>query len=116
MTMSLVILGVAFPVLLLSPMTDARRPFLNDLRHVSVVGPRVGGAVEPEVMAPMKTHPAVSRVISSIERKLVVSVPPVNQSPVRIHGAQEQDLQAMLDTPKPPAGSRPAGGLDERVA
>jgi hypothetical protein len=96
-TMALMILGVAFPAFLFAPMVNANQLFIEHLRYVSAISPRAGASVDPGVMAQVRTHPAVARVIPAIELPLMVDVPPVNRTTVRLYGVSEDDMQVLID-------------------
>jgi ABC-type lipoprotein release transport system permease subunit len=95
--MAMMILGVAFPVFLLSPMIDANRLFLEHLRRISHVRPRIGDSVDPAVAARIRTHPAVARVIPTVELWPMIEVPPVNRTTVRTYGVSEDDMRVLID-------------------
>jgi len=96
-TMALMILGVAFPAFLFAPMVNANQLFIEHLRYVSAISPRAGASVGPGVTAQVRTHPAVARVIPAIELHLMVDVPPVNRTTVRLYGVSEDDMPALID-------------------
>jgi len=96
-TIAAMILGVAFPVFLLSPMIDANRLFLEHLGQVSHVRPRLGDLVDPGVTAQIRAHPAVARVIPAVELWPMIQVPPVNRTPIRIYGVSEKDMRDLVD-------------------
>lgn len=70
--LGLMILGVPFPALFFAPVGDAMRPFAEPLRHVGIVTPRSGTAVDPAVMAQVRARPTVARVIPAMELPLRV--------------------------------------------
>jgi ABC-type lipoprotein release transport system permease subunit len=96
-TIASMILGVAFPVFLLSPMIDANRLFLEHLSQVSHVRPRTGDSVDPGVTAQIRAHPAAARVIPAVELWPMIQVPPVNRTPIRIYGVSENDMRVLVD-------------------
>jgi len=96
-TMALMILGVAFPMFLFSPMLDANKLLFEHLRYVSVVSPRAGDSIDPGVTAQIRTHPAVARVVPAVRLRLLLSIPPINQNPTSIYCVPEEDLQALIN-------------------
>jgi ABC-type lipoprotein release transport system permease subunit len=97
-TMGLMILGVAFPVFFFSPLIDAEKPlFLNYLRHVSEVEPGVARAVDPGLIAQIRSHPAVARVVHATLLHLAISVPPATETVALIYGVSEADLPYLVD-------------------
>jgi hypothetical protein len=92
------ILGMTFPMFLTSAMMDTQRPFfLNYLRHVSEVSPKVGRTVDPVLAAQIRTHPSVARVLPVTQLGLTISIPPLSITQARIYGVAEQDLPALID-------------------
>jgi hypothetical protein len=96
-TIAAMILGVAFPVFVLSPMIYANRLFLEHLGQVSHVRSRLGDSVDPGVMAQIRAHPAVARAILAVELWPMIEVPPVNRTPIRIYGVSEDDMRVLVD-------------------
>jgi ABC-type lipoprotein release transport system permease subunit len=97
-TMGLMILGVAFPVFFFSPLIDAEPPFfLNYLRYVGEVKPGVGRAVDPGLIAQIRSHPAVARVVHATLLHLAISVPPATETVALIYGVSEADLPYLVD-------------------
>jgi ABC-type lipoprotein release transport system permease subunit len=97
LSMTLMILGVALPVFLLSTLYDAMEPSYEYLRHLSAVSPVAGRAVDPAVTAQIRNHPAVSRVIPAVTLGLRVSVPPAGSTGVALYGVPQDDLPPLLD-------------------
>ena len=96
-SMALMILGVAFPVFLASVIFDAMEPSFEYLRYVSQVSPGTGRAVDPGVMAQIRSHPTVARVIPTIPLGLTALVPPGSGTGVTICGVGEDELPALVD-------------------
>jgi len=95
--MALMILGVAFPVFLMSATLDAMKPDYEYLRYVGEVAPGIGGEVDPGVAAQIRSHPAVARVIQTMSLAVQVLVPPGGGSGVSIYGVSEGDLPVLMD-------------------
>jgi ABC-type lipoprotein release transport system permease subunit len=96
LTTALLILGVAFPIFILSPMVDANRSLFEALRHMSVVSPRAGNAVDAGTVAQIRAHPAVDRIIPAIDLGLLIRVPPVNRTFFTLYGVPEEDLPSLV--------------------
>ena len=94
--MALMILGIAFPAFFIAPLIDAKLPFIEYLRHVSVVSPGVGSAVDAGVAARIRAHPSVARVISAVRLDLMASIPPT-EAEFTFYGISENDLTALMD-------------------
>jgi putative ABC transport system permease protein len=95
--MALMTLGVAFPVFLTSAVVDAMRPSYQHLRYVGEVSPATDTGIDPAVMAQIKSHPAVARVVPAMSVGLYVVVPPGSGTTVQIYGVSEADLPGLLD-------------------
>jgi ABC-type lipoprotein release transport system permease subunit len=99
-TIALMIVGVVFPVFLLSPMIDANKLLYAYLRQVTVLSPTHGSrsaTVDPGVTAQVRLHPDVARVVPAIRLGLAIDVPPINRDNVTIFGVSEEDMQVLLD-------------------
>lgn len=95
---ALMTLGVAFPVFLMSSMSDAQGSvFLSYLRQASIVSPAAYRTLDPGVTAQIRTHPAVARVIPAKSLSLWISVPPVGEMTIAIYGVSEDDLPFLVD-------------------
>ncbi len=96
-TIALMILGVVFPVFLLSPMIDVNKLLYEYLYHVTVLSPRESATVDPGVVAQVRLHPGVARVVPAIRLGLLIDVPPLNRNNVTLFAVSEADLQHLLD-------------------
>lgn len=96
LTIALTILGVAFPVLLFSPMIDADRLRYEYLRYVTVVSPTESASVDPGVTAQVRLHPDVARVVPAIRLGLLIDVPPFNRNNATVFAVSDEDLRALL--------------------
>jgi hypothetical protein len=94
--MTLTILGVAFPVFILSTLYDSMEPTYSYLRSVSAIGPAVGESVDPAVASQIRNHPAVDRVIPAIRQELRVEVPPAGSAGVAIYGVPGDLLASLM--------------------
>jgi hypothetical protein len=66
---ALMVLGVTFPVFLLSAMTGAMMPYFEYLQHVSVISP-IHSELDPGAVGQIRGHPAVARTIPAIRQYL----------------------------------------------
>jgi ABC-type lipoprotein release transport system permease subunit len=96
-TIALTILGVVFPVFLLSPMVDANKLLYEYLRYVTVLSPQESDAVDPGLMAQVWLQPGVARVVPFIRLGLLIDVPPLNRNNVTLFAVSEADMQALLE-------------------
>ena len=96
--MALLILGVALPIFLLSPMSEMNRLFFEPLlERASLVSLPGGDAVFPGLTAQLQTHPAVARTVPAVELGLLVTVPPVNQTYAPIYAVSAEDLKFLTE-------------------
>jgi ABC-type antimicrobial peptide transport system permease subunit len=95
-SMALMILGISFPVFILSASVSAMDPDFTHLRYVSVVSAARGDALDPNVAAQIRTHPAVARIIPTVLTQLRVTVPPGGEAEVDIYGVTEDDLPTLM--------------------
>ena len=95
-SIALMILGVAFPAFLVSPILDAQLPLVEYLRHVSVVSPGVERAIDPAVTVQIRAHPAAEHVISAIRLNLWISILSTDAA-FLFYGVPENDLPALID-------------------
>jgi len=96
LSMALMVVGVAFPIFLLSASADAMLPDFEYLRYVGEVTARAGNTVDPGVAAQVRSHPAVERVVQAIPLWLHVVVPPGGGTQVNIYGVRETELPALM--------------------
>jgi ABC-type lipoprotein release transport system permease subunit len=95
---AMMILGITFPMFLLSAMVDTQNPFLvNYLRHVGEVQPVNGRNLDPKITGQIRAHPAVARVIPAKRLDLSITIPPVGVSRATIYAVSEQDLPILVE-------------------
>lgn len=94
--MALMVVGVAFPVFILLPTFDTQLPRFAYLRTVSLLSPPAR-EVDPGVLAQVRTHPDVQRVIPTWSMDLGISVPPFSQSSASVFAVTEEDLPYLMD-------------------
>jgi ABC-type lipoprotein release transport system permease subunit len=97
LSMALMILGVAFPVFLLSVVFDGMRPSYAYLQDMSEVSPGTGDILAPGVVAQIRSHPAVDRAIPAISLGYWVVVPPGSGTGVNVLGVSQEDLPLLMD-------------------
>lgn len=95
-SMALMILGIAFPIFILTASVNAMDPDFTHLRYVSVVSAARGGEIDPNTAAQIRSHPAVARIVPTVLIQLRVIVPPGGESEVDIYGVTEDDLTALM--------------------
>jgi ABC-type lipoprotein release transport system permease subunit len=98
--MSLMILAVALIIFVLAIDADAKEPLLGYLGRVSMVrSPAIVQGLEPGVVAQVKAHPAVERVIPVAPRfhMLGVYIPPFSTAEASPFGVHAEDLAYLVD-------------------
>jgi ABC-type antimicrobial peptide transport system permease subunit len=93
---AIMIVGITFPVFLLSAMTDAMLPYLDRLQHVSVVAPS-HAELDPGIVGQVGSHEAVARVVPAIRLSMQMVIPPGGATDVSVYGISEADLPILLD-------------------
>jgi ABC-type lipoprotein release transport system permease subunit len=95
--MALMIVGVAFPVFVILPMLDAQTPAIEYLRYVSEVQPGSSNDLDPGIVAQMRAHPSIARVIPAGALYMGISVPPFSQSQTALYAVFEEDISYLMD-------------------
>jgi ABC-type lipoprotein release transport system permease subunit len=93
---ALMVLGITFPVFLLSAMTGAMMPFFEYLQHVSEISP-IHSELDPGIVGQIRGHPAVARTIPAIRLGMQMILPPGGATDVNIYGVSEADLPILLE-------------------
>ena len=93
---ALTILVITLPIFITSAITDARKPNFEHLRYVGEVWSDEGHTVDAGVMAQIKSHPAVERVIPAISLELQIAVPLGRAATTNVYGVSENDLPALM--------------------
>jgi ABC-type lipoprotein release transport system permease subunit len=96
-SMALMILGIAFPALLLTSMLGTLSPAFAPLRHFSEVVPAAAGALDPDLERQIRDHPAAAGVFPAQVLGFQVTAPLASGTQVSLYGVAEDDLQALLD-------------------
>jgi cell division protein FtsX len=94
--LALMILGVSFPAFLFAPVGDAMKPFAEPLRYVGILTPRSGATVDPGVVAQVRAHPTIARVIPAMALPLRVAIPPIGWE-ANFYGVSLDDMQTLVD-------------------
>jgi putative ABC transport system permease protein/lipoprotein-releasing system permease protein len=94
---ALAILVITLPMFITSAVADAMRPNVEYLRYVGEVWPDGERTVDAGVMAQIKSHPAVERVIPAISLELQIAVPLGSASTTNVYGVSEDDLPVLVD-------------------
>ena len=95
---ALMVVGITFPVFLLSAMMSAIRPESEYLQYVSEIQLPVGSELDPGVVGQIKSHPTVASTIRAIPLGMRMVLPPGGGTDVRIYGVAEADLPIILDS------------------
>ena len=98
--MSLMIMAVVLLIFALAVNADAHEPFLGYLNRVSVVrSPGVVQSLDPAVVARVKAHPAVERVIPVAPRSsmLQARIPPFTSGEASPFGVYAADMAYLVE-------------------
>jgi ABC-type lipoprotein release transport system permease subunit len=93
---ALTILVITLPVFITSAITDARMPNFEHLRYVGEVWSDEGRTVDAGVMAQIKSHPTVERIIPVISLELQIAVPLGGTATTNVYGVSENDLLDLM--------------------
>lgn len=93
---ALMVLGITFPVFLLSAMMSAMMPFFEYLQHISEISP-IHSELDPGIVGQIKSHPAVAHTIPAIRLGVQMILPPGGATDVRIYAVSEADLPVLLE-------------------
>jgi ABC-type antimicrobial peptide transport system permease subunit len=93
----LAILVITGPIFIASATADVIKPDLEYLHHVSEVWPEGKRVIDAGVMAQIKSHPAVERVIPTMSLPLQVAIPLGDRVTTGVYGIPENDLPYLLD-------------------
>jgi putative ABC transport system permease protein len=94
---SLMVLGITFPVFLLSAMTSAMLPAIEYLQHVSEISP-IHSELDAGVVGQVKSHPAVAHTLPAVRLGIQMVLPPGGATDVSIYGVSEADLPELLES------------------
>jgi ABC-type antimicrobial peptide transport system permease subunit len=93
---ALMVLGVTFPVFLLSTILGAVLPSIEYLQQLSEISP-IHSELDPAVVGQLKSHPAVAHTIPAIRISLRMILPPGGGADAQIYGVSEADLAVLLE-------------------
>lgn len=96
-SMVVAILVISIPVFAATATADAMKPDLEYLHYVSEVWPEEALAVDAGVMAQIRNHPAVERIIPTMSLALQVAIPLGDRVTTDVYGIMENDLPYLLD-------------------
>lgn len=96
-SIALVVLGVAFPVFLLTSALSAMQPANAYLSAVNKVYP-TNSPLDPGIVAQIHNHPAARRVIPFIQLGIQMQVPPGGEINADLFGVSETDMPVLVET------------------
>jgi lipoprotein-releasing system permease protein len=94
---ALMVLGIAFPVFLLSAMMSAVRPEHEYLQQVSEMYLLGRPELNSGIVAQIKSQPAVARTVPAISLGIQMVLPPGGGTEANIYGVSESDLPILLE-------------------
>jgi len=97
MSTALAILVITLPIFVATATADAMKPDLEYLQYVSEVWPDGDRVVDTGVMAQIRSHPAVERVVPTMSLALQIAIPLGNRVTTDVYGLLENDLPYLLD-------------------
>jgi len=97
LTMSLMILGVAFPAFVFGPMLDSWEALFEHLRQVSVISPLTALSIDPGVVAQIRSHEGVADIIPAMQIQIRVNLPPMASPSIPLYGISADDLPMLID-------------------
>ncbi len=96
--MSLVIVAVALLIFVFAASFDALEANLGDLLRTSIVTPLPGSNLDPGVVAQVRTHPDVERVVPFAQYRLLdIFIPPFSNSGIGSYGLYEEDMRYLVE-------------------
>jgi putative ABC transport system permease protein/lipoprotein-releasing system permease protein len=95
--MALMIVGVASPVFIVLPILDSQKPAIEYLRHVSEILPGASNDLDPGIIAQVRAHPDVARVVPTGALYMGISVPPFSQTQTALYAVSEEDMPYLMD-------------------
>jgi ABC-type antimicrobial peptide transport system permease subunit len=97
-TTALMIVGTALLVFILGAATDAMQPPLNNLSRMSLVSPK-GLPLDMTVMAQIRAHPAMERVIPvTVFSPLEIAIPPLmTDYPLEAYAVAAEDMTYLVE-------------------
>jgi ABC-type lipoprotein release transport system permease subunit len=95
---SLVIVAIALLIFVFAASFDALEARLGELRRMSVVKPLPGSTLDPGVVAQVRTHPDVERVVPFAQYWLLdIFIPPFSNSWIGSYGLYEEDMRYLVE-------------------
>ena len=91
--MGLMIMAVVLVIFIFAATYDAQRAGLGNLSRISTVRSRPGSRLDPGVVAQVRTHPVVERLIPFVQvRVLDVIIPPLGDAGIDTYGVYAEDM------------------------
>jgi ABC-type lipoprotein release transport system permease subunit len=96
--MSLVIVAIALIIFVFAASFDALEANQGDLLRTSLVAPRPGSDLDPGVVAQVRTHPSVERVVPYTAYWLLnIFIPPFSNTGIGSYGLCEEDMHYLVE-------------------
>jgi len=93
----LAILIITIPIFISTTTTEAMKPDLEYLHFISEVFSEESQSVDAGVMAQIRSHPLVERIVPTMPLTLQIAIPMGNRVATDVYGVPEDDLQYLLD-------------------
>ncbi|MBN1815654.1 MAG: ABC transporter permease [Anaerolineae bacterium] len=96
--MVLMIMAVTLVVFVFAAMSDAQMADLGNLECMSVVQAGLGASIDPGLIAQLRTHPDVERVIPTFQHTMLsVLIPPVGHATINPYAVYADDMAALVE-------------------
>lgn len=97
--MVLMIMAVALVIFVFSAMSDAQRASLGNLERMSVVqAQQLDASIDPALVAQLRTHPDVERVIPTFQHTMLsVVIPPLGSASINPYAVYAADMAVLVD-------------------
>ncbi len=96
--MGLMIMAVVLLIFLLAATRDAQKARLGNLKRMSLVSSRPGSPLHPGVIAQLRTHSTVERVIPTRPMTLLdISIPPFGGANINPYSVYAEDLVHLVE-------------------
>ena len=96
-SMLLMIIAVALVIFVFSATSDAQRASLGDLKRMSSIRTRFGSHMDMGIIAQVRTHSTIDRVIPCVQMTMVdITIPPFEQANINPYGVYAEDMTYLI--------------------
>ena len=95
--MSLMIIAVALVIFFFAATNDVRYASLGDLKQMSTIRTRFGSHMDMGVIAQVRTHPTIDRVIPCVQMSMLdIAIPPFERANINPYGVYAEDMAYLV--------------------